>query len=332
METELALRIIGEYLRTHASDFPSIDMDALIEAMTLIMKYNIFKFGDTWWRQISGTAMGTPPAPAFATLFFAIFEDAILDQFMDWLFEYLRYIDDVFGLWVPDPDPAMDEFHWRDFKRMMNEESGLEWVFTERSDTIDFLDLTITISDGAIRTTLYEKKLDLYLCIPPHSAHPPGVLTGLVLGGIHRIYNLCSDDLDIESHLKRFYHRLIMRGYKRTDLEPHFVKGIEKHRARRQNPSPVTEEVTHCLDDNLTFLHLQFNPGNPPSHALQKLWQETVAAPRGRTKLQYLTNSKNVLMGTRRMVVAYSRTPNLGNLLSYRRLPSDGPPASSFLD
>ena len=49
---------------------------------------------------------------------------------------------------------------------------------------------TLTIVNGKIVTGLYEKALNLYLYIPPHSAHPPGVLTGLVLGNAHRIYTL----------------------------------------------------------------------------------------------------------------------------------------------
>jgi len=36
--------------------------DHLIKALELIMNNNIFQFSDTFWKQLSGMAMGTPPA------------------------------------------------------------------------------------------------------------------------------------------------------------------------------------------------------------------------------------------------------------------------------
>jgi hypothetical protein len=273
--------------------------------------------------------MGTPPAPPYAALFFAIFEDKIMDLFGDYLLLYKRFIDDVIGIWLTDPDPSMDECFWQDFIRMMNEDSGLVWIVNKRSMAVDFMDLSIRIEGQKIHTTLYQKALNLFLYLPPHSAHPPGVLTGLVLGMIHRIYTLCTDERDIYCLLKDFYKRLIVRGYKRPTIEPLFAKGLAKHKAKNANTIEA-ESQARAIDINTVFLHLKFNPGDPKSKALQKHWRDTVAAPRGRTKLQYLRNPNGDSMDLRRMTVAYSRCENLGNLLSYRKLPEHGLPASSF--
>ena len=64
------------------------------------------------------------------------------------------------------------------------------------------MDMTISIRKDRIVTSLYEKLMNLYLYIPPHSAHPPGVLTGLVSGNILRIHLLCSDEDDINRRMK----------------------------------------------------------------------------------------------------------------------------------
>jgi hypothetical protein len=62
------------------------------------MKNNIFTFGDTIWKQRTGTAMGTPPAPPWATLYYVLHENDFLPRFEDNLPLYRRFIDDVFGI------------------------------------------------------------------------------------------------------------------------------------------------------------------------------------------------------------------------------------------
>ena len=74
-----------------------------------------------------------------------------------------------------------DNTNWLAFQEHMNGYHGLQWTFSERKRAVDFMDLTISIRERRLHTTLYEKLLNLYLYIPPHSAHPPGVLTGLVI-------------------------------------------------------------------------------------------------------------------------------------------------------
>ena len=88
------------------------------------------------------------------------------------------------------------------------------------------MDMTISIREDQIVTSLYEKSMNLYLYTPPHSAHPPGVLTGLVSGNILWIHSLCSEQDNIDLRMKEFYVRLLIRGYQRDLLIPTFSKGI----------------------------------------------------------------------------------------------------------
>ncbi len=73
IDTDHALEVIATFLRTSplCADVPS---DAIIAGLEIIMRNNIFRFGDTFWHQRQGTAMGTPPAPPYATLYFGIHE------------------------------------------------------------------------------------------------------------------------------------------------------------------------------------------------------------------------------------------------------------------
>eukprot|EP00956_Cyclotella_meneghiniana_P025051 scaffold51445_cov38-Cyclotella_meneghiniana.AAC.5 len=69
---------------------------------------------------------------------------------------------------------------WQAFQDDFNDWHGLEWDFVGPNDSVDFMDITMKIVDGKIDFTFFEKALNLYLYIPPKSAHPPGVLTGLI--------------------------------------------------------------------------------------------------------------------------------------------------------
>ena len=43
---------------------------------------------------------------------------------------------------------------------------------------VEFMDMTTSIDNDKLVTTLFKKPMALYLYIPPHSAHPPRVITG----------------------------------------------------------------------------------------------------------------------------------------------------------
>ena len=316
--------------------FTEVSPAALMEAISIVMKNNRMKFGDLYVLQIVGIAMGMSPAPTLANLYIAIYEaKEILDQFLGSKIMFLRrFIDDGLGIWLHHPNPHIDRANWLDFQRVINA-SGLKWTFSSRSQSAVFMDMTIEIVEGKLVTSLYHKPLALHSYIPPHSCHSPGVLTGLVFGSVLRIFRLCSRESDIDRELFNFMDWLLARGYHAKAMLPLFQKAIENAR-RYLSRSPLEHQQLKWQKEDSAqrqvYLHVPFHPQNPPSNVLQRIWRREVFCPPGKPRLNSLKTVDGHRIPVDRLVICYHRAPNIGNLLSYRRIDKrSGPKVSSFL-
>ena len=286
------------------------------------MKNNLFQFGDTYWIQIDGTAMGVSPSCTYATLYFSEHENKMLTLYPEIMF-YRRYIDDLIGIWIPKSNNDNDR--WSLFQQDLDKRGKLRWNISPREKTVNFLDLTITInSDFRIDTKIYEKIQNLYLYLPRNSSHSPGNLKGLVAGMIYRTMTLTSCKRMQQIEIRRLYKRLIARGHPPTLLN----EMIEKAYYKYANPQPKI--INDCND--VCFFHTYYHPDDPPSRVIQRIFNQQMLNILNKPKLWELRNHKSCPIGDRRMIIAYHRTPNLGNMLSARLLkPEDGPLVSSYI-
>ncbi|KAL7501772.1 hypothetical protein ACHAXN_000016 [Cyclotella atomus] len=90
---------MAAFLRESKKDF-SYPCEALIEALEIVFHNNYFKSGDTYNKQISGTAIGMPPAPPWATRTHGNYECKLIPCWESCIPLYCRFIDDVLGLWI----------------------------------------------------------------------------------------------------------------------------------------------------------------------------------------------------------------------------------------
>ena len=163
--TDAAIPIIQSYLESH-QDQLTLPAESIISALSFLMEYNIFKFGDMYFQQLEGAAMEAPPAPPYANLFFNKKETTLVPSYSELIF-YKRYIDDVIGVWIPS-----DGKTWESFQQDMNDFHGLKWDISPLQNKVDFLDLTISINNGIISTALFEKLQNLHLYITPPVSSP----------------------------------------------------------------------------------------------------------------------------------------------------------------
>ena len=68
------------------------------------------------------------------------------------------------------------------------------------------------------------------------------------------------------------------------------------------------------------YLHVPFYLNNPSSSTTQNLWRKHVAAPAGELPLNIMSNNLGDVIPVDQLPITFHRAPNLGNLLSYRKI------------
>ncbi|KAL7539887.1 hypothetical protein ACHAWF_006536, partial [Thalassiosira exigua] len=68
------------------------------------------------------------------------------------------------------------------FKWGVNNYGSLNWEFEELLTLVDFLGLTISVKGSNITTKTYQQTMNLYQYTPLQSAHPPGMIKGIICG------------------------------------------------------------------------------------------------------------------------------------------------------
>lgn len=303
-----------EVFRTWFSDYaneipPGFNVEFFMSCLKMVMTNNVFSFGDTFWLQNSGTAMGTSCACLYATLYCALHErHTVLPRFGSSLLYFKRFIDDVVGVWIGSAED------WILFQTSLNF-GALKWTFTPLSQTVDFLDLTLTIDPTTrrITTKTFQKPMNLYLYLPPNSAHPPGVLRSTVYGCLSRYWSQNSSVKDYQAIVRAFARRLIARGHNREVINRLLISSAQRLDRAPRGPRPPCQQVQQATVSAL-FFHQEFHPRGLPRERIRRAYDTLCAKHSGFDKL----------------ILAYKRPKNLRDALIPSRL-LGLPPASEFL-
>jgi hypothetical protein len=160
------------------------------------------QFGDSYFLQLIGTAMGTSVAVVFANLYFGWHEkQTLLPKYRDNLkriFHHSCFIDDVFFIWIGPMDATWDQIV-KDYDSF----GILRWDVSERATSVNFLDLTLTIENGTIWTKTYQKENNPYLYIPPHSSHAPGMIHGIIFSIVRTYWPQNTTTKDFQRHVNQ---------------------------------------------------------------------------------------------------------------------------------
>jgi hypothetical protein len=198
--------------------------------------------------------VGTSAACNYATISYGHHENTkILATFAPNLLYYSRYIDDIFGVWVPNH--TAPENTWATFKNSLNSWRSLEWTTEEPSLHTHFLDLKISVQNQKIITSTYQKEMNLYLYIPPLSAHPNSYFKGLIHGELKR-YWLQNSPNEFIQLVTKFIERLLAMGHTIDNLIPILKQAANKIDSNRVLYNSNNKDATN----NSLFIHWEYQP------------------------------------------------------------------------
>jgi hypothetical protein len=136
--------------------------------------------------------------------------------------------------------------------------------------------------------------MNLYLYIPPSSAHPPSCLKGLIVGELRRYWTQ-NNPTDYQIILQKFIERLMERGHTLEGLTP-----ILYQAALSIDAPSITTTTNKKADESTLFIHRVFHPNGLQRTDIRKLYKQILEP--------VLTYNK--------MIVAMSRPTNLRDVLT----------------
>ena len=263
------------------------------ELMRLILKNNNLVFGDQHYLQIHGTAMGTKMAPSFANLFMGNLEKEFLSRQNLKPQIWLRFIDDIFMIW-PHGEDSLKIF----VENINSFHPTIKFTADSSRVSVHFLDTTVTIENGSLKTDLFNKPTDKHNYLLPSSCHPPHCTKNIPYSQALRIKRICSSETDFEIRTNELSNHLRKRQYFRGSIE----NAVKK--ARDTPRSGTLTYKTRQPNSNRVPLVTEYHPGLPP---LAKFIRKHLPILQSTARLKSIFSDPPI--------VAFSRPPNLRDIL-----------------
>ena len=201
--------------------------------LELSIKENIFYFDNKLYKQIEGCPMGSPAGGTFANIFMCFNEEMWLDRCPSEFkpIMYKRYADDTFLVFR-----SIDQVEL--FRSYLNSQHpNIQFTQeTEINHTLNFLDMTVSHSNGNLSTATYRKPTHTgqgthYTSFIPHSYKTNSIHTLL-----HRAYTTCSSWLSFHRERQYLITFFQQNGYPTNLIHRHINHFISK----LQQPPPST--------------------------------------------------------------------------------------------
>lgn len=296
------IRAIAEKLAANRVGPQNPSNQSVIKLLKLVLESNNFKFHDTDYLQVNGTAMGTKLAPSYANLFMDNFEIKYVYSYHKQPTIWVRFIDDIFFIW---PFTLAELLDFIEYLNSRNEH--IKFTVDSSINQVNFLDTIVRKSDqGRIITSLYNKPTDTHSYLLYSSAHTNHTKDSIPYSQFIRVKRICSEWDDFVYQSLKLCHYLYNRDYPLQVIFDAFIKALVPSRE-----SLLSNTETPSVEKNTLYLVTEHNPSNPNfKQIIDKHWPKLDRSVATRALTDYS------------IVYSKRRPPNLKDLLVRAKLPN----------
>jgi hypothetical protein len=251
---DLKTAILHHLTKDPRSDIPPPNV--VVDVAEHVLSNNVFEFEGQIYKQVFGTAMGTPLAPSAASLFMGWLEEQLLEKSPVHLKTeretWKRFIDDIFMLWTSSEED-LDSF----ITFINNYHPSIKFTSASSESSIPFLDILISLQDGYLQTDLYSKPTDAHAYLHHTSCHPHHTVNNIPYSLFIRLRRLCSSEENFQVRCDELTDQLKKRG--------HRTKTIARARTKASSlsRSQCLQYKTNTRDSRVPFV-VNYHPNNPP--------------------------------------------------------------------
>ena len=186
----------------------TVSTESLVDLADVVLNNNYFEFNENIYLQKQGTAIGTKMAPPYAILYMDDFEKRFLQgcELKPWV--WWRYIDDVFLIWEHGEE-ELNLF----LQRLNSFHPSIKFTSSFSYQTMNFLDVQVTIDGKNLITDLYVKSTDTHQYLHAKSCHVYHAKKSIPYSQTLRLNRICSNNVLFDTRCNQLEDWLIKRGY-----------------------------------------------------------------------------------------------------------------------
>ena len=196
------------FLEENNNNNHKYQIDCICNLIEVVLKNNFFQFGDKYYLQKMGTAMGSAMAPAYASLFMGKLEKEFLatcDLSPD---VWYRFLDDIFMIWTH----SLDELH--EFIDKINSfHPHIKFTYNISETNVSFLDVNVAIDNHKnLKTSVHVKPTNVHQYVYS-SCHPKPCKDSIPYSQAKRYRRIFSDDDEFKNSIHELRDLNLNRNY-----------------------------------------------------------------------------------------------------------------------
>ncbi|XP_041437942.1 uncharacterized protein LOC121399966 [Xenopus laevis] len=237
----------------------------IMDCLNMVLTKNYFSFEDNFYWQTQGTSMGATVAPSYANLFVNHLEKKIFlkkEPFCQHILAYLRFVDDILLLWTGPVELL---------KQMIDEanesHSTIKFTYEYSFSEINFLDVTISLTNGIINTDLYRKSVEKNNMLHVRSFHSPKVKKAIPKGQFIRAKRITSRTAKYNEVKLSLTKQFKERGY-----ESNTINNAMKEVDTIPRSELLCQKKKECSNQKIAFVSTFNSNSNKMENIIKKYW------------------------------------------------------------